>query len=641
MPHLVVGTAGHIDHGKSALVQALTGTDPDRLKEEKARGITIDLGFAHWQAGDLTVAFVDVPGHERFVKNMLAGAGGIDAVLLVVAADEGVMPQTREHFQICRLLGLTRAVVAITKADLADQTLIDLVALDVEGLLEGSAMAGSPMVPVSARTGAGLDALRTALTALARDARPHDADGAARLPIDRAFSMRGFGTVVTGTLARGTLRLDEDLRVLPAGPPVKVRGLQVHGRSVERAAAGQRVAVNLAGVDVHAMARGLVLASPGSLVITRTIDVRLELLAHAAPLRHGARVRFHQGTAEVLARVSLVAISGPDGTVAPLAPGAHGDVRLRLERPAALTRGDRFVLRSYSPSATMAGGWILDPAAPSGGVRLAATQARFAVLARPPASDGRDEDALMVFVAEAGPRGVTLGELAARMGTHPAGVGEMVTHLTASGQAWAAADRVVAAPWQHTLASRVLAALRAHHDQQPLSDGLPREEVRERVLLGADAKVADAVLAGLEAEGRIRGRERLAVAGHAVSLSSDEARAHEAIAQLYLDAGMQSSDLPQVATRAGLPLPLVERVAQLLVRQKVLVRLDTLLFHRDTLERLKQEIADLKARDAAARVDVASFKERYGLTRKYAIPLLEYLDRERVTRRVGDVRVIL
>ena len=467
MTHLVVGTAGHIDHGKSALVLALTGTDPDRLKEEKARGITIDLGFAHAALGELTVAFVDVPGHERFVKNMLAGAGGIDEVLLVVAADEGVKPQTREHFQICRLLGLDRGVVAITKTDLVDETTIELVGLEVEELLQGSALAGSAIVPVSARTGAGLDQLRGALATIGVVGRQRHQTAAARLPIDRAFSVRGFGNVVTGTLTRGTLHLEDELRVLPGQVRVKVRGLQVHGRPVERATAGQRVAANLTDAELVDLARGLVVAAAGSLAVTQRIDTRLELLAQAPPLRHGARVRFHQGTAEILARVSLVAVPGPQGSVPLVEPGSTAHVRLRLERPAALARGDRFVIRSYSPSLTIGGGWILDPLAPKGGVRSAATIARLDNLARWPATDGSDGEALLVFVADGGARGATDAELAARAGADPSSIEAMLSRLEGDGQVWRIGDRAILATWRTTLADRVIAALTAHHGQQP------------------------------------------------------------------------------------------------------------------------------------------------------------------------------
>ncbi|MDE0831120.1 MAG: selenocysteine-specific translation elongation factor, partial [Vicinamibacterales bacterium] len=373
--YVVVGTAGHIDHGKSALVEALTGTDPDRLKEEKSRGITIDLGFASLEQGDTQLSFVDVPGHERFVKNMLAGASGVDGVLFVIAADESVMPQTREHFDICRLLGVTGGVIALTKTDLVDAETVELVAMETAELLSGSFLEDAPVIPVSAKTGDGLAALRDALFEMARRADPRPTDGAVRFPIDRAFSVKGFGTVVTGTLAAGQMTTDTVLRVLPRGWDIKIRGLQVHGVSQTVAVAGQRVAAKIAGVEVSEIARGDSVVTPGRFEATRRLDTLLALLPTSRPLKHGARVRFHQGTSEVLGRVAVGPLVGDlgvdavrddetgerDNAPGDLKPGGHAFARLRLESPAVLTRGDRFILRAYSPPVTIAGGLVIDP----------------------------------------------------------------------------------------------------------------------------------------------------------------------------------------------------------------------------------------------------------------------------------------
>jgi len=365
MRHLVIGTAGHIDHGKSALVRALTGIDPDRLKEEKVRGITIDLGFAHERYGDVTFAFVDVPGHERFVKNMLAGASGIDCVLLVVAADESVMPQTREHFEICRLLHVPDGVVAITKCDLVDAETLELVRLEARELVSGSFLEAAPLIAVSAQTGQGLGELRRALAAVGARLPRRDAGGPVRLPIDRSFSIKGFGTVVTGTLASGRIEPEMDLRLLPSRRAAKVRNLQVHGEKQPVAVAGQRVAINLAGVDVAEIDRGDALIQPDTVTATRRLDARVELLPAAAPLKHGSRIRFHQGTSEVIGRAALGWAAGEEaGGAAPLsalAPGGDAYLRVHLERPAVLARGDRFILRAYSPAVTIAGGVVLDP----------------------------------------------------------------------------------------------------------------------------------------------------------------------------------------------------------------------------------------------------------------------------------------
>ena len=645
--HIIVGTAGHIDHGKSTLVRALTGTDPDRLQEEKDRGITIDLGFAHWQHEEGTVAFVDVPGHERFVRNMLAGVGGIDAVLLVVAADEGVMPQTREHFEICRLLDVSAGAVVITKTDLVDDETVGLVRLEIAELVRGSRLERAPVLAVSARTGAGLDALRATLVDLGQQAGRREAEGtAARLPIDRVFTMRGFGTVVTGTLVAGRASVDTELEAVPGGRPVKVRGIHVHGTARAEAVAGERAALNLAGVDVGDLARGQVLASPGTLGATRVLDARLELLPDARPLAHGARVRFHQGTTEVMARVAMVAPPPAPGIDLEIQPGTAGFVRLRLERPAALTRGDRFVIRSYSPLATIGGGRVLDPAAPRGGVRLEATIEQLTRLAAPyrvGAPPEAETDALAVFVIEARERGLTAGALVTRGGVPPDAAGRRADDLVAAGRAERiGADLLVAPEWRPRLRQRILEALERHHRAQPLSEGLPREELRERVLRGAHPALADAVLAGLERAGTIGGRDRVALAGRSPEMSPDEQRAAEALVRACLEGNLAPPDPGQVALAAGVPVQTCERVAGLLVRQKVLARLEGLLFHRDALASLKQEVAAMKQPGAPPpQVDVGTFKARYGLSRKYAIPLLEYLDRERVTRRVGNSRVVL
>ncbi|MEP6593543.1 MAG: selenocysteine-specific translation elongation factor, partial [Acidobacteriota bacterium] len=334
-------------------MRALTGTDPDRLKEEQARGITIDLGFAHLEAGGLNLAFVDVPGHERFVRNMLAGAGGIDLVMLCVAADESVMPQTREHFQICRLLQIPAGMLVLTKADLADAEALEIAALELRELVAGSLLADAPMVAVSARTGAGLPELVARLTAVAAGVRGRRAAGVARLPVDRAFSAKGFGTVVTGTLVSGRMAMDEELVLLPANIPVKARGLQVHGSREAAAEAGQRVAVNLGGVERADVARGDTLCRAGSLAPTRRLDVALEVLPEARALRHGARVRFHQGTTEVIGRVAVAGLCEGEGPAGEIPPGRSAYARLRLEGEAVVTRGDRFILRAYSPAMTV------------------------------------------------------------------------------------------------------------------------------------------------------------------------------------------------------------------------------------------------------------------------------------------------
>lgn len=625
MRSIVVGTAGHIDHGKSSLVLALTGTDPDRLKEEKARGITIDLGFAHARVGDVDVAFVDVPGHERFVKNMLAGVGGIDAVLLVIAADESVMPQTREHFAICRLLQIPAGVIALTKVDLVDADMLELAQEEARELVAGSLIAGAPIVPVSSRTGQGLEALRQALAAVAAAQPGRGGEGATRLPIDRVFSMRGFGTVVTGTLTSGTLRVDDDLVLMPGGRRVKVRGIQVHGAQQPSVEAGRRVAVNLGGVEVADVSRGQTLTRGGAFDETRRFDAVVELLSDASPLRHGSRVRFHHGTSEILGRIALAA---------PLESGGKTYARLRLEAPAVLTRGDRFILRQYSPAVTIGGGRVIDPLPVRSPIRTDAARQRFARL-------DRDVDAaVLVFADERKSEGLTLDALARRTGTSASHAAAIATRLAAAGEVLHTGAELFPMALVTELEAALINAAGEYHKGHPLSEGLPREEARERLFGRASPALFDAVISRLESAGRLTGRDRLGLPGQGVSLSSEEAQAQLALDRVFREAGLTPPDLPTAAGSASIQTAVADRVARLLLRQKTLVKVDTLFFHHEALEKLKADVRGLKGQ-GAAKVDVAGFKDRYGISRKYAIPLLEWLDRERVTRRIGDGRVVL
>lgn len=634
MKSVVVGTAGHIDHGKSTLVRALTGIDPDRLKEEKARGITIELGFAHTTIGDTRVAFVDVPGHERFVRTMLAGVGGIDCVLLIVAADESVMPQTREHFDICRLLRIPRGIVVLTKADLADADTLAMVREDVAELVAGSFLERADVIEVSASTGDGLDALRAAIAAQAAVTGRRPVDHAARLPIDRAFTMKGFGTVVTGTLVSGRIRVDDEMVLLPSERRVKVRGIQVHGAAAAEAVAGQRTAINLGGVDVAQIDRGETLTMPHSLSVTRRADAVIDLVASTKALKHGARVRMHNGTAEVLGRVS---IAGEAGDVA---PGGRAFVRLRLERPAVLTRGDRFIIRAYSPPVTIGGGVVLDPAPTRPGVRSADGLASLMKLdldaARPEA------DAVASLVLAAGLVGLSREALVSRAGVAPPAVPAMLEALAARG-AVSAGDRVVAASHLARAGETLVKLVTAFHRAQPLSEGLPREEAREKVSSNADPAVFEKIVADLKKARVLVGSDRLALATHTVAASGEDARLRGAIAAAYQAAGLKPPDAATVQAAAGAPAAMVEKITAVLIREKVLVRLDTLTFHADALQVLKDEIRALKGSAAGgqATVDVAAFKDKYGISRKFAIPLLEYLDRERVTRRTGDARLVI
>jgi selenocysteine-specific elongation factor len=609
-------------------VRALTGTDPDRLKQEKERGITIDLGFAHVELlPGLVASFVDVPGHERFVRHMLAGAHGIDAALLVVAADESVMPQTREHFHICRLLGIPRGLVALTKCDLVDADTQAIAELEVRELAAGSFLDGRPIVRVSSRTGEGLDALRAALCALAAEAPPRSSAGLLRLPIDRVFSLKGFGTVVTGTLVAGEIRAGEEIEVLPSGRRTRVRGLQVHGDTVEQAFAGTRTAVNLGGVEVADLARGEVLARPSTLRPTSMLDVDLTLLAGARQLADGARVRVHVASAEALARVRLL-------EAAAVEPGGRGLAQLRLESPVVAGRGDRIVLRAYSPAETIGGAVVVDSLPPR-------RRAGDAPAVRAARDAGTNAAAAVVFATQAHEAGIDAAQLAARLSV------PLSSLLEAAGSARELAvlgrdpGTVISTAALGRLAERTTAAVTAFHAQQPLRAAMPREELRERVFAHAAAPAFERVLEGLDKAGRLRLLpEAVALARHQVTLSAGEEQAKQLLVDRAQSAALAGVELPALASTSHGDPKLLERVSRVLVSERVLARVgDSLLVHREHLDRLKQAVRERWP--SGSRLEVAAFKDMTGLSRKYVIPLLEFLDRERVTRRAGNDRFVL
>ena len=647
MRNIVIGTAGHIDHGKSALVRVITGIDPDRLKEEKERGITIDLGFAHLRTDDFTFAFVDVPGHERFVRNMLAGVSGIDYVLFVVAADESVMPQTREHFDICRLLSLSGGVIALTKADLVDRETLELVQLEMRELVKGSFLNDAPMIPVSARTGDGLDLLLSELVKLSQTFQNRIMDGPVRLPIDRAFSVKGFGAVITGTLVSGRVNVDDELEILPSGTHVKVRGLQAHGERKQGVEMGQRTAINLSGIDFSDLNRGDSLVTPNCFTTTRQFDVILELLEGVKPLRHGSRIRFHQGTSEILGRVAfstkIEEQSDKFETVAMLLPGSCTHARFRLESPMVLTRGDRFIVRAYSPPVTIGGGEVIDPQPPRSGIRTSSTRTRLERLGSLLSQNSvSSENAVEVILQEREALGLSVRELTTRVGVVPNQVEDFLKRFVQAGQAVLVGDFLVSTGALLDLSTRLLEELDRYHQAHPLSDGIPREEAREKIFSGTAQPVFEYVLEQLVGSKEIITRDRVALASHRISLSLDEIRARDVIERLFRDGGLKPPDTTALASTIEMPPEIVDRILQLLIRQKVLVRLNSLVFHADVLSQLKIDMAELKASSiGSTHVNVATFKERHGITRKYAIPLLEYLDRERLTRRVGDVRILL
>ncbi len=630
MKHVVVGTAGHIDHGKTSLVKGLTGTDTDRLPEEKARGITIDLGFAFLEEPDgLSIEIVDVPGHERFVKNMLAGVGGIDLVMLVIAADEGVMPQTREHLAICQLLRIKAGLVALTKTDLAEPDWLELVREDVRGLLHETFLAGCPVVPVSVKTGQGLRELRQALAELARGVAPKSIDQTMRLPVDRVFTIKGFGTVVTGTLAAGAISVDDRVEVYPRGVQTKVRGLQTHGHAVPRATAGQRTAVNLQAVERAAIERGDVLAPPGTLVPTLLADATLELLGDAPrPLKTRDRVRFHVGTLEVMARVLLVDRPA-------LEPGEAAPARLRLEAPVAALPGDRFVVRSYSPIVTIGGGTLLDVAPPRFRRKAPALLSHLALL-----EGGQPHQVLEEHLKQAGAAGARLADLRARTPFGPERLRDLLDQLTSSGAALAV-DR----EWylhreaNDKLRSQTVALLEAFHRENPLRAGISREELRSRAG-HAQERVFGQLLASLEGEGLVRSeRDQVRLAAHAIRLSPDQQRVVSGVEADFRAAGPTPPGPEEALAKVGVKGSEKHELFQLLVAEKKLVRVrEGLYFHAEALQHIQDQlVAYLREKKD---IGPAGIKDLLGVSRKYAIPLLEHFDAQRITVRQGEVRVL-
>ena len=630
MKSVIVGTAGHIDHGKTSLVKALTGIDADRLEEEKRRGITIDIGFAHLElpapnGETLRLGFVDVPGHERFVRNMLAGTGGIDLVVLVIAADEGIMPQTREHFDICRLLAVRSGITVLTKSDAVDAETLEVVRMEVADFLRGSFLdsARSPIVAASSRTGAGLDDVKGVLARTAGEATVKDSHALARLPVDRVFTMRGFGTVVTGTLIAGTIQKEEELELSPSGTRIRLRGVQVHGEQIEKAIAGQRTALNLAGVSTGDLGRGMMLATAGTFRSTSRVDVQLSLLASAKPLKDGARVHFHAYTMETIAEVRLY------GTKQ-IRPGEEAWAQLRLAGPALLVPGDRFIVRQFSPVITIGGGIVLDAMPPSRKRRTEDVTAFLSTMI-----GGSPEQALAARVARTGAAGLAVADVPGAMNLRRSDAAKLAVRADV-----VRCDGILVSPAAFAEATgNVIQAVRHFHDANPLVAGMSKEALRERVHLVPE--VFSSLLAKAAAEKKLEvAGELVRLPGRGVVMKDDEAESKQIIEQAFGSADLHVPSLKEVL--AGLKVDRVraQKIVTLLLRDKVLIKIsDELVFHHRALTGLRQRLAALKA--TTPKIDVARFKDLTGVSRKYAIPLLEYLDREHVTKRVGDERVIL
>jgi selenocysteine-specific elongation factor len=630
MKSVIVGTAGHIDHGKTALVKALTGIDADRLEEEKRRGITIDIGFAHLELASqegntLRLGFIDVPGHERFVRNMLAGIGGIDLVVLVIAADESIKPQTREHFDICRLLSVRRGITVLTKSDLVDPETLEVVRLEVEEFLRGSFLGPpSPIIPVSSLTGAGLDRLKQELAKAAAEVPPRDSNALSRLPIDRVFTMKGFGTVVTGTLISGTIRKEEELEVFPHGQRIRVRGLQVHGQPADYALAGQRTALNLASVTKSDLSRGMMLAPPETFRPTSRVDVKLSLLSSVKPLKDRARVHLHAYTSETIATVVLYSKKL-------LAPSEDAFAQLRLAESTLLLPGDRFIIRQFSPLVTIGGGVVLD-AAPL--PRQPAQETFLKVM-----DSGDAQTILRARIARRQHEGLSLSQLIAETGWTKQVIETHLAQPIRQGHVLRLGDLVVHTAAIEGLKLFIASVVADFHKTHPLVRGIGKEELREQVR--ASTTIFTAVIDLLVHEKKLEiDGDLVHLPGRGVVMKDEEAQSKKIIEMAFASAGLKVPALKDVLRGLKVDKTRAQKIVTLLLRDKILIKIsEDLVFHSVALDDLRRRMAEEK--EKSPRIDIARFKDLTGVTRKYAIPLLEYLDREHVTKRAGDERVIL
>ncbi|GAB4409455.1 MAG: selenocysteine-specific translation elongation factor [Thermodesulfovibrionales bacterium] len=622
MRYVILGTAGHIDHGKSSLVKALTGIDPDRLKEEKERGITIDLGFADLVYPDgLTVGIVDVPGHERLVRNMLAGAGGIDLVLLVIAADEGVMPQSREHLAICNLLRIKSGIVAITKADLVEKEWLDLVIEEVKGFVKDTFLEGAEIVPVSSKTGFNLELLKGKIRDAALKVEPKPAREISRLPIDRVFTLKGFGTVVTGTLISGTISLDEPVEILPSGITSRVRGLHSHGRTIQTAYAGQRVAINLQGVDKEALRRGDVVVTPKRIMPTRVMDARIELLKDSPIIKSKSLVHFHLTTSETIARVILYDREE-------LRPGDFCYCQLRLNDPVVALSGDRFIIRRFSPVITTGGGTVLDPS-PLRRRRKEGIE-DLEVL-----ETGTLSERIAVKVKKSGLEGMDASSIIGWIKAELPSIEDAIRELKIKEILIQMDNKLFHRDTYDAITRTIKETLKEFHKKNPLSPGMLKEELR--VNLKVSHEVCNSLLSSLKDVAVEKDTVRIKDFSAA---SSDAAQTSEMILQSLEKAGFQPPTKEELSETLSAPQKVVADILRLMSKEGRVVRINDSLYitasaYNEMLSRLRGFYAKKPG------MTVAEFRDILGTTRKYALPLLEYLDSNKITLRVGDVRKLL
>ncbi|UCD70598.1 MAG: selenocysteine-specific translation elongation factor [Syntrophobacterales bacterium] len=633
MKQIVLGTAGHIDHGKTALIKALTGIDTDRLKEEKERGITIELGFASLMLpSGLRMGIVDVPGHEKFVKHMVAGAWGIDLVALVVAADEGIMPQTREHLDICRLLAIKKGLVVVSKIDLADPELVQLVDEEVRELVKGTFLDGAPIVNVSSLNAVGITQLVTTLDRLANEVQGRTSEGLFRLPIDRVFTMKGFGTVVTGTLVSGSISVGDTVQILPSSREGKVRGIQVHNEIVEMARAGQRTAVNLQGIEKSRINRGDVLVRPQAITPTYMVDAYLEhLTTSPRPVRNRKKQRFHIGTSSILATIVLLDREE-------LAPGEEGFVQLRFEKPMVALPQDRFVIRGSSAIQTLGGGVVID-SHPAKHKRLAKDVVAGLMILR----DGTEEEIVSHHLVHSGGKGMSLRELRERVNVSPDRLSKLLRELLTRAEIVTIdgdEGRFIHRTEYEQLKKKILSYILEFHESYPLRLGPSKEEVKSKLPKNVEAKLFHYMLKELvDSKEVLVEKDKLRLSTHRVSLRDDQKRLKNRIAGLFAKGGLQSPSLKELASKLSADDSEVRNVVRLLMEEGAIIKAkEDMYFHREAVEKLKGQLIQFLR--IHHEITTAQFKEMTKVSRKYAIPLIEYFDNSKITIRVGEKRLL-
>jgi selenocysteine-specific elongation factor len=633
MQHFVLGTAGHVDHGKTSLIKALTGTDTDRLKEEKERGITIELGFASLALPcGHTLGIVDVPGHEKFIKHMVAGAAGIDLVLMVIAADEGIMPQTKEHLQICSLLGITTGLVALTKIDLVEKDWLELVRSEITDYLQDTFLAEAPIVPVSAVKETGIPELLAETDKIVSRLQEKNDDGIFRLPVDRIFTMKGFGTVVTGTLISDKIKVGEDVQILPENISTRIRGIQVHNQPTEEAFSGQRTALNLQGIDKATLARGNVLVRPQTLRPTKRLDVFFEYLAsNTRKLKNRSLVRLHTGTTEIMTRIVLL-------NADELSPGEKSFAQLILADEDVVVAGDHFVLRSYSPVTTIGGGRILDPLPGKHKRKNKKILDDLQIL-----QSGALPEKISVLLERAGFNGINVRSLAFRLGIHVKKIREALEKLFSDRQAILLSGDDTTALSSHLYAQLedlLLKSLADYHQNNPLKEGISKEELKAALAGTVSAKLFNMVLASLGKRNLIASdKDNVRLASHLVQLAGEEDTLRRSIASTYTQAGLTPPSLADVLNGFKDRKIKAQNIVKLMIKDGELIKInEDLCFTGEALTRLREEYKAQLVRDGQA--TPATFKDLTGLSRKYIIPLMEYFDTSKLTVRVGDHRIL-